>query len=244
MRIPPRGRAGWPAPPRLASAACRAATHVRSRLAGPRKPRPEGKNAMDFAYTEKVEQLRARLLAFFDEHIYPNEHLHHHQIAAAPDRWQPVPIIEELKPKARAAGLWNLFLPESRPRRRADQPGIRAAGRDHGPRALVVARCSTAPRPIPATWRSRALRHRGAEGALAGAAAGRRDPLLLRMTEPDVASSDATNIQTPHRARRRRLRDQRPQVVVDRRRRSALRHLHRHGQDRTRTTRTSTSSNR
>ena len=68
---------------------------------------------MDFAYTEKVEQLRARLLAFFDDHIYPNEHLYHHQIDAAPDRWQPVPIIEELKPKARAAGLWNLFLPES-----------------------------------------------------------------------------------------------------------------------------------
>ena len=47
-----------------------------------------------------------------DEHVYPNEALFHAQIADG-DRWQPVPIVEELKPKARAAGLWNLFLPES-----------------------------------------------------------------------------------------------------------------------------------
>ena len=52
-----------------------------------------------------------------NEHIYPNEELYHEQIAE--DRWRPVPIIEQLKPKARAAGLWNLFLPESRAWRRA-----------------------------------------------------------------------------------------------------------------------------
>jgi len=68
---------------------------------------------MNFAYSERVEELRSRLLNFFDEHIHPNEALHHHQHAEAPDRWQPVPIVEELKPKARAAGLWNLFLPHS-----------------------------------------------------------------------------------------------------------------------------------
>ncbi|MBX6740838.1 MAG: acyl-CoA dehydrogenase family protein, partial [Acetobacteraceae bacterium] len=68
---------------------------------------------MDFAYSERVEQLRARLLAFMDEHIYPNEPVYNRQLAEAADRWQPVPIVEELKPKAKAAGLWNLFLPES-----------------------------------------------------------------------------------------------------------------------------------
>ena len=68
---------------------------------------------MDFAYSERVEELRSRLLNFFDEHIHANDKLYHHQLAEAPDRWQPVPVVEELKPKARAAGLWNLFLPHS-----------------------------------------------------------------------------------------------------------------------------------
>src|SRR6478735_9602156 len=60
----------------------------------------------------RANELRERLAAFMDEHIYPNEAAFHRQKAEG-DRWQPVPLVEALKPKARAAGLWNLFLPES-----------------------------------------------------------------------------------------------------------------------------------
>ena len=71
---------------------------------------------MDFAYSSKVEELRARLLDFMDEHIYPNEHQFAKEVAAnraKGNAWIPTEIIEELKPKARDIGLWNLFLPRS-----------------------------------------------------------------------------------------------------------------------------------
>src|SRR6516162_3151148 len=67
---------------------------------------------MQFEFSPKVQELQQRLIAFMDEHIYPNEP-RYHQHTLGPDRWQPTGVIEELKPKARAAGLWNLFLPES-----------------------------------------------------------------------------------------------------------------------------------
>src|SRR5438552_15306184 len=67
---------------------------------------------MNFDYSEKTNELRKRLTAFFAENIYPNEVLYREQVDSG-DRWQPVRIIEELKPKARTAGLWNLFLPAS-----------------------------------------------------------------------------------------------------------------------------------
>lgn len=64
---------------------------------------------MDFAYSAKVKDLQEKLGRFMDEHIYPSERKYDDGIA--PDQhWQPRPIVEELKPKARAAGLWNLFL--------------------------------------------------------------------------------------------------------------------------------------
>ena len=68
--------------------------------------------AMTFEASAKTKALAARLTAFMDEHIYPNERLFRQQIAEG-DRWQPTAIIEDLKPKARAAGLWNMFLPAS-----------------------------------------------------------------------------------------------------------------------------------
>src|SRR5262249_19587202 len=71
-----------------------------------------GSLSMDFNYSTKVEQLRARVSAFLDEHVYPNEAAYHRQIQDG-DRWQPVEIVEQLKEKARAAGLWNLFLSDS-----------------------------------------------------------------------------------------------------------------------------------
>ncbi len=67
---------------------------------------------MNFEFTDKVKSLQQRVQAFMDEHVYPNEQRHHDEVAHG-DRWQPSRVIEELKPKARAAGLWNLFLPES-----------------------------------------------------------------------------------------------------------------------------------
>ena len=76
---------------------------------------------MDFAYSPKVKDLEARLRAFMDEHVYPNEKRFHAEVAEG-DRWQPTKLVEELKVKARAAGLWNLFLPESS--RGADLPAL------------------------------------------------------------------------------------------------------------------------
>ena len=68
---------------------------------------------MDFEYSDKVKQLQKKLKSFMEEHVYPNEKVYYKQIDEG-DRWQPTAIIEELKPKARAEGLGNLFLPENR----------------------------------------------------------------------------------------------------------------------------------
>ena len=72
---------------------------------------------MNFDYTDKVKTMQARLIAFMDEHIYPNEKRFFQEIAdnrAAGNPWIPTKIVEELKPLARKAGLWNLFLPHSK----------------------------------------------------------------------------------------------------------------------------------
>ena len=66
---------------------------------------------MDLAFSDKVKDLQRRLQAFMDEFIYPNEQRFEKEIDR--DRWSPNPVIEELKLKARAAGLWNLFLPDT-----------------------------------------------------------------------------------------------------------------------------------
>ena len=67
---------------------------------------------MDFAYSPKVQELRERVTAFMDTYVYPAEAVFERQVAEG-DRWQPTAIMEELKLKAKAEGLWNLFLPES-----------------------------------------------------------------------------------------------------------------------------------
>ena len=71
---------------------------------------------MDFEFSPKVKDLQQRLLAFMDQHVYPNEHRFEAEVAAnraKGNAWVPTQVIEELKAKARAAGLWNLFLPHS-----------------------------------------------------------------------------------------------------------------------------------
>ena len=72
---------------------------------------------MDFSYSPKVVDLQKRLTAFMEEHIYPAEAVYHHEVAEnrkAGNPWQPTKVMEELKAQAKAAGLWNLFLPESK----------------------------------------------------------------------------------------------------------------------------------
>lgn len=154
---------------------------------------------MDFAYSPRVQALRERLLAFMEEHIYPNEERFEEEVAAhraAGNPWQPTRLIEELKPKARAAGLWNLFLPNS-PRAPEGLTNLEYAplceimGRV--PWAAEVFNCSapdTGNMETLERYASEALKERWLEPLLRGEI---RSAFL--MTEPEVASSDATNIQ-------------------------------------------------
>src|ERR1700677_1532278 len=91
---------------------------------------------MEFEYSPKVKDLQKRLTAFMDEHIYPNEELYYRQIAE--DRWRPVPVIEQLKPKARAAGLWNLFLP-------GDEHGAGLTNLEYAPLCEIMGRSHITP---------------------------------------------------------------------------------------------------
>src|SRR5437868_2568883 len=92
---------------------------------------------MNFDHSQKARDLQQRLAAFMDEHIYPNEAAFRHQIADG-ERWTPVPIVEQLKPKARAAGLWNLFLPES-------EYGAGLTNVEYAPLCEIMGRSSIAP---------------------------------------------------------------------------------------------------
>ncbi|HMR71230.1 MAG TPA: acyl-CoA dehydrogenase family protein, partial [Rubrivivax sp.] len=91
---------------------------------------------MDFSYSPRTQQLRERLMAFMDEHLYPNEARYWQELEAntqAGRRWTPLPVIEELKPRARAAGLWNLFLPES-------EYGAGLSNQEYAPLAEIMGR--------------------------------------------------------------------------------------------------------
>jgi alkylation response protein AidB-like acyl-CoA dehydrogenase len=121
---------------------------------------------MEFEHSEKVGKLQERVEAFMVEHIYPNEEELFAQVNEG-DRWQPVPLLEELKAKARAAELWNLFLPEKRLRCRADEPRICTAMRDHGPLALGARGVQLFGTRYWQHGSPGALRHTGAAQALA-----------------------------------------------------------------------------
>jgi acyl-CoA dehydrogenase len=154
---------------------------------------------MNFDYTDKVKDMQARLLTFMDEHIYPNEKRFFAEIAenrANGNAWIPTKIVEELKPKARAAGLWNLFLPHSP---RAPQgltnleyaPLCEIMGRV--PFAAEIFNCSAPDTGNMETFEryaSEELKDKWLEPLLRGEI---RSAFL--MTEPAVASSDATNVQ-------------------------------------------------
>ncbi|MGB5247006.1 MAG: acyl-CoA dehydrogenase family protein [Woeseia sp.] len=151
---------------------------------------------MNFDHTPKVRELQSRVHAFMQEHIYPNEKAYADSVAAGDSRWTIPPIMETLKEKARSAGLWNLFLPE-------DDAGAGLSNLEYAPLAEIMGRSLIASEVFncsaPDTGNMEVL-------VRYGTAAQKQqwlEPLLrgeirsaFAMTEPDVASSDATNIRS------------------------------------------------
>src|SRR5258708_1652944 len=147
---------------------------------------------MHFEFSAKVRDLQKRLTAFMDEHIYPNER--RFEVEIATDRWQPTKIIEELKPKARAAGLWNLFLPDH-------DGGAGLTNLEYAPLCEIMGRsvmaaevfnCSapdTGNMEVLARYGTPEQKERWLKPLLAGAI-----PSCFAMTDPGQGSSVATNI--------------------------------------------------
>ena len=151
---------------------------------------------MNFDFSPKVEDLRAKVGRFMDDHVYPNERTFEEQLASGPDRWQIPPILEELKDKAKAAGLWNLFLPES-------EHGYGLTNLEYAPLSEIMGRVHWASEVFncsaPDTGNMEVLSRYGTPEQQQAWL----EPLLegkirscFAMTEPAVASSDATNIES------------------------------------------------
>ena len=160
---------------------------------------------MDFDYSPKTKELQARLLRFMDEHIYPNEAEYWRELQANTDagkRWTHLHLIDKLKDKAKEQGLWNLFLPKDT----AEIAGVQGAGltnQEYAPLAEIMGRVGWAPEVFncsaPDTGNMETIARYGSQehhqqwllpllnGDIRSAFA---------MTEPEVASSDATNIST------------------------------------------------
>ena len=152
---------------------------------------------MDFGYSPRTLELQAKLVRFMDEHVYPAEAAHAAEVEAntrAGKRWTPLDLVEQLKTRARAQGLWNLFLPES-------EYGAGLTNQDYAPLAEVMGRVPWASEVFncsaPDTGNMETIvrygtaehKKRWLEPLLDG-----RIRSAFAMTEPDVASSDATNI--------------------------------------------------
>jgi acyl-CoA dehydrogenase len=149
---------------------------------------------VNFEFSEKVKSLQLRLQAFLDEHIYPNEQRFYGEIEQ--NRWKPTRIVEELKTRARAAGLWNLFLPDS-------EHGAGLTNLEYAPLCEMMGRSVMAPEVFncsaPDTGNMEVLARYGTpeqkEQWLKPLLAGEIRSCFA-MTEPAVASSDATNIES------------------------------------------------
>ena len=151
---------------------------------------------MDFEFSERTKELQLRVQAFMDENVYPNESTYAEEVAGGETRWAPVPILEELKAKAKEEGLWNLFLPES-------DRGAGLSNMEYAPLCEIMGRVNWAPEVFncsaPDTGNMETLvRYASEENQREWL-----DPLLegeiraaFAMTEPRGASSDATNIET------------------------------------------------
>jgi acyl-CoA dehydrogenase len=152
---------------------------------------------LDFSYSQKTIELQKKLTAFMEEFVYPNEKKYEEQVNAMPDRWAEVPeIMEELKVKAREQGLWNLFLPDS-------EYGAGLSNQEYAPLCEIMGRSLIGPEIFncnaPDTGNMEVLVRYGTDSQKKQWL----KPLLdgkirscFAMTEPDVASSDATNIQS------------------------------------------------
>ena len=149
---------------------------------------------MDFSLSDSALSLQSRLSAFMDEAVYPAEVTYLDQVESASNRWESPPVMEDLKTRARAAGLWNLFLPES-------QHGAGLTNVEYAPLCELMGRSAIAPEVFncaaPDTGNMEVLERYGTEAQKAEWLT----PLLegrirsaYAMTEPQVASSDATNI--------------------------------------------------
>ena len=151
---------------------------------------------MDFDYSPKVQDLRKKVSQFMDEHVYPNEQTFEEQLNSGPDRWQIPPIIEEIKERAKSAGLWNLFLPES-------EHGYGLTNLEYAPLSEIMGRvhwgsevfnCSapdTGNMEVISRYCTPEQQQEWLEPLLEG-----KIRSCFAMTEPAVASSDATNIES------------------------------------------------
>ncbi|HEX4445711.1 MAG TPA: acyl-CoA dehydrogenase family protein [Polyangiaceae bacterium] len=153
---------------------------------------------MNFEHTEKVQKLLARLGAFFDEHIYPSEAAVSELVAGREGkaRWEPIPLVEQLKAKARDAGLWNLFLAHS-------ERGAGLTNLEYAPLCEVMGRVGWSPEVFncsaPDTGNMEVFDRYANDELKARFLAPLLDGKIRSafcMTEPAVASSDATNIET------------------------------------------------
>src|SRR6202044_884347 len=148
---------------------------------------------MSFELSAKTKELRQLLQRFMDAYVYPNEHRFHEEVAC--ERWKPTKIVEELKAKARDEGLWNLFLPQ-------DPKGAGLTNLEYAPLCEIMGRSEMAPEVFncsaPDTGNMEVLLRYGTaeqkERWLKPLLAGEMRSCFA-MTEPAVASSDATNIQ-------------------------------------------------
>src|ERR1700704_189508 len=141
---------------------------------------------MSFDYSPRVQDLRRQLIAFMDEHVYPNELLYYDQVKEG-DRWKPVAIVEELKQQTKAAGLWNFFL--------------ELTNLEYAPLCEIMGRSLMAPEVFncsaPDTGNMEVIARYGTADHQAQ---GLPPPLAgeirsaFAMPEPDVASADATNV--------------------------------------------------